>query len=70
MIVMSLHVPNKLSTRDKETWILAVLENARKRYSLPMLVHIDMNAKLKSLKLLSQYLPIKGWNKFQDDQYS
>ena len=53
MIIMSLHVPNRLSLQEKETWILTILENAQKRYSLPVIAHIDLNAKLKSMKLLS-----------------
>ena len=53
MLLMSLHVPNNLSNYDKETWILTIIENTQKRYALPTLIHIDMNAKLKSLKLMS-----------------
>ena len=70
MLLISLHVPNRLSTYEKETWILTILENIQKRYGLPMIAHVDMNAKLNSMKLLSQYLNLKGWNKFQDDKYS
>ena len=70
MLIMSLHVPNKMSARDKETWILTIIENAKKRYALPTLVHIDMNTKFSTLNLLNQYLNVKGWNHFQDNQYS
>ena len=52
LLMMTLHVPNKLSTYDKETWIITIMENAQKRYTLPTLIHVDMNAKLSSMKLL------------------
>ncbi len=53
MIIESLHVPNRLLSHEKETWILMILENMQKRYGLPTIVHVDMNAKLKSMKLLA-----------------
>ena len=67
---MSLHVPNKLNTGEKETWMIAAIENVQKRYTLPSLIHMDMNAKMKDLKLMVRYLEVKGWNKFQDKEYS
>ena len=47
-----------------------MLHNAQKRYSIPIIVHIDLNAKLTQLKMVRKYLDIKAWYQFQDDQYS
>ena len=49
---MALHTPNKLSIADKEKWILAMLHNADKRYNLPIIAHIDLNAKISNMKNL------------------
>ena len=63
-LTMSVHVPNNLTNYEKETWILLVLENTQKRFTIPTIAHIDMNAKLSNLKTLRKYMEIKGWNKF------
>ena len=65
-----MHVPNRLSIQDKEKWILTTLHIMEKRYAIPIIAHIDLNANLAHLHQLKRYLNLKAWNQFQDDNYS
>ena len=47
-----------------------MLHNADKRYNLPIIAHIDLNAKLANMKNLKKFIELKAWQSFQDDQYS
>ena len=62
MIIMSLHVPNKLHNMDKEKWILMKLDIAQRSHNLPIVVHIDLNTKKQNLPTLNKYLELKAWH--------
>ena len=47
-----------------------MIHSADKKYNIPIIAHIDMNAKIKYLKTFNKYLELKAWNRYQDDNYS